>query len=356
MAGRVFLRLFAVAARGEIEAFLWKARQSALEQRTDAGALPRCSLAYATAGSVLAALACATIYADATPRHSGTSGTRCRVSADAPTTNEKKTTTEIKQRFIWIPWRRRQYGRREGALRIERSSIQPRKKTRRERKQPAETRGSGTDLEPRRTPFRSAGGHECDEEQSRWHRQERCTRRRMRRGRRLGKDRPQAETAGQQNGWVERSSLTIARHHLMRIPINASASATTTMAVMPNAGTAVDGCTVITPLTRRSRPLATVSFVAALPPSSVSWASTGSMVSVSGPGVAEGESWIKRCATWLPGSGALETNGRRSVASWKVSRSEIVPAAAGDDSNSGVLLAVMPARVKVIDCTDAAGA
>src|ERR1044071_6893981 len=103
MAGRVFLRLFAAAARDEVEAFLWNARQSALEQRTDAGALPRCSSTYAPAGSVLAALACSTISAAATPRHSGTSGTRCRVAADAPTTNEKKTaTTAIKERFIRI--------------------------------------------------------------------------------------------------------------------------------------------------------------------------------------------------------------------------------------------------------------
>ena len=52
----------------------------------------------------------------------------------------------------------------------------------------------------------------------------------------------------------------------------------------------------------------------------------------------------------------FEVNGMGLADSEKVSRSEIDPDDDGESSNDGVRFCVMPARVKLTDCTAAAGA
>ena len=78
-----------------------------------------------------------------------------------------------------------------------------------------------------------------------------------------------------------------------------------------NGASVSDGCgTVIEPSTSASLPFACVSFVADVPPSSVSCVSDGSSVSaIDDPGAADADSVTTRCATTLPGAGALSVNG-----------------------------------------------
>src|SRR5690349_3412898 len=111
------------------------------------------------------------------------------------------------------------------------------------------------------------------------------------------------------------------------------------------------------PLTSVSCPFAAVSFVAALPPVSVSCVSDGSSVNaIDEPGGADAESVKTRCATRLPGALAFKVNGMGLVVSLKVSSSDTEPAPAGANSEVGVRPAVIPARLNVTDETADAGA
>ena len=110
----------------------------------------------------------------------------------------------------------------------------------------------------------------------------------------------------------------------------------------------------IEPLVSARPPFDCVSVV--VPPWLLSCVVEESSVSVIGvPGVADDESWKTMCATWSPGSAAFDVNGIGLVLSEKLTSSEIVPGVAGDVSNAGERLAVMPARLKVTDDTAAAG-
>src|ERR1051325_2735938 len=144
----------------------------------------------------------------------------------------------------------------------------------------------------------------------------------------------------------------------MRMAIAPRVAARRTSIQLLRAGTpAGGGIPLIAPGTRRRLPLATLSFVAPLPPSSVSWVSVASSVSrMVVPGVADGASVTVRWPTWLPGAAALSVDGMSCVASGKVSRRDTVPGPEGESSSVGVSGWVMPARVKVIDCTADAGA
>ena len=93
-----------------------------------------------------------------------------------------------------------------------------------------------------------------------------------------------------------------------------------------------------------------------VPFSLASWLRVESIVRVMiVPAVTVGERTTCRFATWLPGRAASRVYGTRLVDSWKVSSREIAPAEAGVNSERGVRGAVMPARLKVIEETAAAG-
>ncbi|HEY2324744.1 MAG TPA: hypothetical protein VGJ82_17935 [Thermoanaerobaculia bacterium] len=113
---------------------------------------------------------------------------------------------------------------------------------------------------------------------------------------------------------------------------------------------------LITPSTSERWPLAGVSFVAAVPPSSVSCVSEASSDRVIDvPGCALPERVKTRCATWLPGSPAFDVNGMRLFDSWRASRSEIAPLLDGLNSDTGERFAVIPARLNVTALTADAG-
>ena len=88
-----------------------------------------------------------------------------------------------------------------------------------------------------------------------------------------------------------------------------------TVIFCPNGASCNDSCGIeIEPLTSAMPPLATVSFVAAEPPSSVNCVNDGSSVRVIElPGAADGDNVKTRCATRFPGAAALRVNGIRFV-------------------------------------------